>query len=295
MIIDGTHKIHELVYKKLIIVMTAMAFFITAPAIILAEDVKHIEDNSFLVEEAFNQEPGVIQHIQSWMYIYNAKEWFYTFTQEWPVPGQLNQLSYSIPVSRIHVYGTAGTGLGDVQLNYRVQAYHGAFVSFAPRLSLLFPTGNYKRGLGSGSIGIQANLPLSIHLGPYFITHLNAGGTVTPNARFLKEWRETVRYTTLNFFFGGSIIWLAHKNFNLMLEGLCTSNEVPGNLRGIMREYSYYVNPGFRFAINHESGLQIVPGLSFPVGFGSARGDWGVYVYLSFEHEAWKPGPPPVK
>jgi hypothetical protein len=273
--------------KKLIYIIIATLFY--SGSFAWCEETERMEDNSFLIEEAYNQEAGVVQHIQSWMYMYNAKEWFYTFTQEWPVPGQLHQLSYSIPVSRVHEQGTANTGIGDVLLNYRVQAYHGAFVSFSPRLSLVLPTGNYKRGLGSGSTGIQANLPVSINLGRYFVTHLNAGGTVTPNARFSTEWRRTVTYTTVNFAFGGSIIWLAHKNFNLMLEGLCTSNEVPGKLRGKVREYSYFVNPGFRFAINHESGLQIVPGLSIPIGFGSARKEWGAFVYLSFEHEMWKP------
>ena len=252
------------------------------------EENERIEDNSFLVEEAYNQEPGVIQHIQTWMYLYNAREWFYTFTQEWPVPGQLHQLSYTIPVSRIHESGTANIGLGDLLLNYRIQAYYGPIASFSPRLTLALPTGSYKKGLGSGSIGVQMNLPLSIKLGRYFVTHLNAGGTVTPNARFPTEWRRTVTYTTVNLDFGASLIWLAHKNFNLMLEGLCVSNEVPGSFRGKIREFAYYVNPGFRFAINHESGLQIVPGLSFPVGFGSARNEWGAYVYLSFEHVAWK-------
>ena len=36
-----------------------------------AAEVKKIQDNSFLLEEAYNQEDGVIQHIQS--YLYNKK------------------------------------------------------------------------------------------------------------------------------------------------------------------------------------------------------------------------------
>ena len=274
--------------KKLLLlssVVLSMSLFVS---IARSEEVKHIEDNSFLIEEAFNQEPGVVQHINAWNYMVNRKEWFYSFVQEWPVPDRLNQLSYTIPVSRVHERGTAHTGLGDVQLNYRVQAYDGPVAAFAPRLSLLFPTGDYKKGLGTGSVGIQVNLPLSVHLGRYFITHLNAGGTVTPKARYKNFIGRTDTYTPLDFTFAASIIWLAHQNFNLMLEGLCSSIESPDTYHGIKREYRYYINPGFRFAINHDSGLQIVPGLSFPVGFGSAKGDWGVLVYLSFEHEMWR-------
>lgn len=41
-----------------------------------AEESKKIEDNSFLMEEAYNQEAGVVQHIQSYMYTQKTKDWF---------------------------------------------------------------------------------------------------------------------------------------------------------------------------------------------------------------------------
>lgn len=84
------------------------------------EGVNKIEDNSFLIEEAYNQEYGVIQHIQSFQYYLKSKQWAYTFVQEWPVPGQTHQFSYNIPVFRLTDDGYR-TGLGDVQLNYRYQ------------------------------------------------------------------------------------------------------------------------------------------------------------------------------
>lgn len=45
-----------------------------------------IQDNSFLVEEAYNQNFGVVQHISSFTRFWNSKDWNYSFTQEWPVP-----------------------------------------------------------------------------------------------------------------------------------------------------------------------------------------------------------------
>src|SRR3954463_2736435 len=87
-------------------------------------DAQGIQDNSFLVEEAYNQEFGVVQHIQSWQRNWPDGDWVwvYTFTQEWPVdPGARNQLSYTIPV--VHPDDASGTGIGDVLLNYRYQAY----------------------------------------------------------------------------------------------------------------------------------------------------------------------------
>ena len=56
-----------------------------------------IQDNSFLAEEAYNQEPGVVQHIQSFTRLWNSKTWAYSFTQEWPVPNHWrHQLSYTL-------------------------------------------------------------------------------------------------------------------------------------------------------------------------------------------------------
>jgi hypothetical protein len=49
------------------------------------------------------------------------------------------------------------------------------------------------------------------------------------------------------------------------------------------------VNPGFRYAINCKSGLQIVPGIALPIGIGPSAGELGIFLYLSFEHPLWKP------
>ena len=37
-----------------------------------------IQDNSFLVEEAYNQERGVVQHISTFSRMWNSKDWSYT-------------------------------------------------------------------------------------------------------------------------------------------------------------------------------------------------------------------------
>ncbi|HPS72404.1 MAG TPA: hypothetical protein PLM70_09135 [Bacteroidales bacterium] len=57
-------------------------------------DFQRIEDNSFLLEEAYNQEAGVIQHISTFQYDL-MRSWNYSFTQEWPVPNQKHQLSFT--------------------------------------------------------------------------------------------------------------------------------------------------------------------------------------------------------
>jgi len=114
-------------------------------------DVKKIQDNSFLIEEAYNQEAGVVQHIQSFQYM-KGDTWIYSFTQEWPVPNETNQLSYTIPVTQLDA-PDRNTGLGDILLNYRYQAVLKEHIAVAPRFSLVLPTGDYKKGLGAGTVG----------------------------------------------------------------------------------------------------------------------------------------------
>ena len=60
-----------------------------------------IQDNSFLLEEAYNQEAGVVQHISSFTRFWDSKSWAYTFTQEWPIPSlPRHQLSFTATVVR---------------------------------------------------------------------------------------------------------------------------------------------------------------------------------------------------
>jgi len=60
---------------------------------------------------------------------------------------------------------------------------------------------------------------------------------------------------------------------------------------GIETESSFFIDPGMRFAIDFESALQIVPGLSFPIGTGPSEGDFGVFPNLSVEHPPFRAKP----
>jgi hypothetical protein len=242
-------------------------------------DFERIEDNSFLLEEGYNQEPGVIQHISAFQYFRNGM-WLYTLTEEWPVPGQKHQLSATIPI----LNGTE-TGLGDIALNYRYQAILTTRLAFAPRISFLFPTGYYRDELGTGAPGYQLNLPLSWLISRKIVTHYNLGVTFVSNARN----SEGSDYDLINCNYGLSIVFLLYKNFNFMLEA--AGNKAISRSDKASKEIfnTFLLNPGFRYAINFKSGLQIVPGISFPVGMSSLKGEVWTFGYLSFEHPMWKP------
>lgn len=238
-----------------------------------------ISDNSFLIEEAYNQEKGVVQHIFNWQRFQTDRSWVGTFTQEWPMGSQTHQFSFTLPY--LHQPGTPN-GLGDVLLNYRYQMSGGddREVSFSPRLSLVLPTGDSKQGRGSGTLGVQVNLPLSIPHTETLFTHWNLGATVIPKAKNPQGDTADTLGTNLGF----SLIWRLHPEFNLMFEAVHSTQEVVAGAGIKVREKTTYLNPGVRWAYNLPSGLQIVPGLAYTYGVGSSKGDNAIFLYLSFEH-----------
>lgn len=241
-----------------------------------------IQDNSFLVEEAYNQERGVVQHINSFVRTRGGGGWDYAFTQEWPVAGQRHQLSYTLPVTRTAAATGSRAGVGDVALNYRLQfgGTGGSAVAIAPRVTALLPTGASPLGLGAGGAGFQVNLPFSAVLPASLVVHSNAGMTYRPRAR------DTLgnRAATADFTLAQSVVWLTRPRFNVLLEAAWNrTREVAGPGR-TERSTEVLLSPGIRGAFDFRSGLQIVPGIAFPIGVGPSRGERGVFVYLSFEH-----------
>lgn len=236
-----------------------------------------ISDNSFLLEEAYNQEPGVVQHISGFSRTSGANGWGYSFTQEWPFKGQRNQLSYTLPI--VQAANTGSSGIGDLMLNYRVQAVYDEDrgIAFSPRLSVSLPTGNENKGLGSGVTGWQVNIPVSKTLGASFVSHTNAGLTWYPTAPSSGDG-SSLRIVNL----GQSLIWLVTPRFNVMLESVWTRATLSRS--AITDEETAFISPGIRWGHDFKSGLQVVPGIAFPIGVGPSNGAKQVFLYLSLEH-----------
>lgn len=239
-----------------------------------------IQDNSFLVEEAYNQEFGVVQHIQSVQRMWPSGAWVYSFTQEWPVQfDPHHQLSFTVPVVG---QDAQVTQFGDIALNYRYQLVGNGEtkVAFSPRFSLLLPTGNSRAGTGAGGTGLQFNLPLSVVHTTRLTTHWNVGTTITPHQK--NELGDKAKTVGVNL--GQSFIWNFNHRLNGMLETVWASTESVVARDKTVRQQSLLVSPGVRWAYNLKSGMQIVPGIGIPVGVGPSRGDWGVLFYFSIEH-----------
>jgi hypothetical protein len=217
----------------------AVALFIAAPLVAQAphDDLKALQDNSFLLEEAYNQDPGVVQHLG----VFTRGEdggWELSFTEERPLGGQRHQLSYDIPFNR--------DGLADVSIHYRYQAIGDADAAFAfaPRLSVILPTG------GDSDTGLSIGLPASYVVTPRVATHTNVELT----------WQDGTELSL-----GQSVVYAVSARTHLLLEAAYADDEL-------------VVSPGIRFGFMRPSGWHIVPGVALPIGDESA-----VLLYLSFE------------
>jgi len=254
-----------------------------------------IEDNSMLIEEAFNQEAGIIQHISN--FVFNGGNFAYNYTQEIPLADVKHQFSFGVSYASFkkpsnitdqsHNYLT--NGIGDVFLNYRPLLFgKNAWALVIPRFTLIVPTGNARYGLGSGSWGGQFNLAVTKRLGPKITTHYNAGYTMMTKADHYTvsdDGQATLLYernvSSANF--GASAIWLVARKFNLMLEYVTVYGKEMQDDGLLTNLNTSVLNPGFRFAIDIGK-VQIVPGAGVPMNFTNGKFEsTGCFLYLSIE------------
>jgi hypothetical protein len=232
------------------------------------------------MEEAYNQENGVVQHINTFQRMWSSGDWVYTETDEWPVWTAKHQLSVMTVVNHAGDYPGSGAGLGDTAFNYRYQLIGNgeSKIAVSPRLTMLFASGNPVQGRGFGGNGVQISLPMSVVHGKRFVSHWNVGTTIIPHQKNDAGQKASAYDVNL----GNSVVWLINPRFNAFVETLWGSTEdvvAPGKT---VRSQSLYINPAIRWAYNFKSGLQIVPGLGMPIGVGPSAGDKGVFLYLSF-------------
>lgn len=267
----------------LLVVLMSMAALLPAGAQVSPQPAPSpIQDNSFLVEEAYNQEDGVVQHINTFMRLSQSRDWVYTFTEEFPVRGVKNQFSYTL--SALHSGGLpgSGSGVGDIAINYRYQLVGdgSSRIAMSPRFTLIAPSGQSQFGRGVGGGGIQTQIPVSVQLNRYLVAHSNIGATWVPRAQSVVGDKAG----THGYNLGQSLIFLARPRFNVLLETVWAGAESVVGPNRTQRSHSLLVNPGVRWAHNFKNGLQIVPGVAVPIGVGPSAGEKGVFVYLSFEH-----------
>jgi hypothetical protein len=181
----GRRPARRKVKRFILMLLVALA----AVPVFAGEDDAPIQDNSFLIEEAYNQERGVVQHIFTFSRTHSGT-WAGTFNEEWPLGSVRHQFSYTPIFVR-----NDGVRSNDFALNYRLQlAGSGeSRVAVSPRVTLLRDA-------------VQVMLPVSVVVTPRIVTHWNAGATSYPR--------------TLTA--GQSTVWLASHRVNFLVETVWT-------------------------------------------------------------------------
>ena len=258
-----------------------------------ARPIDGIEDNSFLIEEAYNQEPGVVQHILTAQYFKDhdkrpkIRGWALSFTQEWPLFSQKHQISYTIPFSFVYEGSDRQYGVEDILVNYRYQALEedNRIPAFAPRLSLIVPSGSRDKGTGNGVFGLEWSLPFSKKIGDRFATHINYGLAILPRARTrIDEGLLSPKRTLITYNLGASLIYALTSRVHLMLEWNGIFEHDINDQGRDNHEFASLLSPGVRAAVIDGKDLQVVMGFATPIGTNRHASNYGAFLYFSVEH-----------
>lgn len=271
---------------------SALVIFVFGPSAEAADPrpVDGISDNSFLVEEAYNQEPGVVQHVFTAVYTndFRLRGWSFNFTQEWPLFSQDHQISYSIPSSHIREERQQQNGIGDILINYRYQLLEEGphLPAFAPRFSLILPTGDREKGTGNGVVGYEWQLPFSKKLDSRFALHANLGLTYLPKVRVPLDdgQRLSPKHSLVSYSLGTSGILALSSSVHLLLEWVGEFEHTINDDGKKDRTFKTILSPGIRAAVVNKESLQTVIGVGIPIGLNGPADNYGVFLYLSVEH-----------
>jgi hypothetical protein len=262
------------------------------------EEREPIKDNAFLIEEAYNQEDGVVQHILLWSWAWGRQRGLRTrfsefqYNMELPICGQDHQLSFAIPYQDLYERDTVtgdvfeNGGLADIPINYRYQLTREEewYVSTAPRFTVILPTGDEGRGLGLGEVGYEFDLPISKQCGDFGL-HLNIGFGHTPGVSLpLGPGIDSPRHDLWSYNLGAAIQWHVNLDFNLFVEAVAVWEDGINEFGEKARDTLAFVNPGFVWAPYTSDEVQWVVGASVPIGLTRESEDIGLIFYMSIEH-----------
>lgn len=225
-----------------------------------AEGPEPIEANGFFVEEAYNQEEGMLQQIATAMGVRHGA-WSGEFSQEWPLFSVRHQLDVAVQVAEDE--GVTGAGA-----EYRYLLVGGVGEPFS-----LSPGVEASWSRDEDAWELEAVLPASVRLGETLVANTNVG------VSFAADDLGGRPGLTL----GEGLVWRATPRMNLLMEAVFNRGEPL--LQGEDGEdRSFVVSPGVQYAFALGDDVQLVPGVAFPVGVGPSDGQRAVMLYLSLEH-----------
>ena len=158
--------------------------------------------------------------------------------------------------------------------------------AFAPRFSLIIPTGNRDKGTGNGVVGYQWSLPFSKKVASRLALHANFGLTYLPHVRSpLDNGQLSPKRSLVSYWVGGSAIFALVPRLHVMLEWLGNFDQSINGAGKPERSFNPLISPGFRAAVVNEEALQIVVGIGVPIGLNRQAINLAGFLYFSIEHK----------
>jgi hypothetical protein len=166
----------------------------------------------------------------------------------------------------------ASAHLGSVQLNYRYQVMNegAGRPAFAPRASLILPTGSHVDA--SDRSGFQVNLPISKQRGNLYL-HANLGLTWLHAVPI--DVNRTASLTSPQI--AASVVWNTRPLLNVLTETVVAFDD-----EGRGHKTAVTVSPGFRTGWNRGE-RQIVVGAALPITVDGDATGVAVLTYFSYE------------
>lgn len=244
------------------------ALLLAAPLAAQEEDESPaIEVSGMLVEEAYNQEPGQVQQIVRFQ-VMKGGLWSGDYTQEWPLRSERHQLD--LEVGAAHHDGLSSLGAG---YRYTVLGDEDAPLTVSPGLEIAWGREEAEDGGTENEWELELALPASLRLAERLTSNTSLGVAFQ-----LGEEDAEPGYTV-----GQGLFWRATPRLNLVVEAVWSRGESPfGDAEA--EEESLVVSPGLQYAVVLREGLQVVPGIAFPIGAGPSEGKRAVMLYFSVEH-----------
>ena len=236
-----------------------------------------IIDNSFLVEEAFNQEAGIFQNIADMVFV--DGNWGFNFTQEWPASSR-RSISCRTRCRR----STTETDPASAIRKSTIGISYGWRARTAGIFAARQPGGADGRRAATPRIRIAgpAGQPAVQQAGNDWYWHWNAGVTWLPRAESLDPAPNTdTRVDLMSPFLAASGIYRVRQMFNLMLESVLRFDELVDET-GTRRETAFILSPGFRGGWNIGE-QQLIVGAAVPITWVDGETEPGLLLYLSYE------------
>ncbi|MEW5758903.1 MAG: transporter [Candidatus Omnitrophota bacterium] len=173
------------------------------------------------------------------------------------------------------------SGISDIEAGLKFKILDEKENSLIPSISFClgvsFPSGNWKKDLGSNHFGFEGGVSISRQINK-FILHTNFSGEYMPHAR---EEGEETKLDEVGFECGLAVVYLATKNIDLILETI--GKFETENINGTHNHFTeVYINPGIKYEFEKFIG-GFDFGIGAPVGVSYEGYNWGVITKIKKE------------